>query len=55
LKSYSAAEREIVFKFVTGALELQSRITAKFLARHIKKTEGEIHQGRRVIKLDHQA
>lgn len=38
LKGYSAAEREIVLKFVTDTLALQSHITTEFLARHTNKT-----------------
>ena len=37
LSSYSPAEREVVLKFVTGVLDMQSRVTAEFLARHAKK------------------
>lgn len=37
LKSYSAAEQKLVLKFVTDALELQSRITAEFLVRQSRK------------------
>lgn len=37
LRGYSAAEREMVLKFVTDTLALQSRITAEFLARHGKR------------------
>lgn len=37
LEGYSAAEREIVLKFVIGAVEMQNRLTAEFIARHARK------------------
>jgi DNA-binding MarR family transcriptional regulator len=37
LKDYSAAERKVVLKFVTDALELQSRVTDDFPSRHQKR------------------
>jgi DNA-binding MarR family transcriptional regulator len=37
LEGYSAAEREIVLRFVTDAVEMQNRLTAEFLARHAGK------------------
>lgn len=40
LEGYFPAEREIVLKFVTDILDMQSRLTAEFLARHTKKKTG---------------
>lgn len=39
LKGYSAAERDVILKFVTDALELQSRITSEFVAGHQRKSQ----------------
>lgn len=41
LEGYSAAEREVVLKFVTDALELQSRITSEFVTRHQPRSQAE--------------
>ena len=37
LEGYSAAEREVVLRFVTDAVAMQNRLTAAFLARHAGK------------------